>query len=456
MSQNLSAVILAAGKGTRMKSNLPKVLHKIGHKPMVKHVIDAAQSLGCQNLQLIYGHGGDKLQAALANEAVNWVEQAEQLGTGHAVQQVTPFLNDNEVALILYGDVPLIKSETLKQLVEVTPNDGIGLLTVCLDNPFGYGRIVRDADNKVTAIVEQKDASAEQLAIQEVNTGIMAVPAKQLKAWLANLNNDNAQGEYYLTDIIGMAASEGKTIATVIAQDPNEVEGVNNRMQQATLERVYQLEQANALMVEGVTLRDPSRLDVRGTVNVGKDVVLDVNVILEGHVELADNVIIESNCVLRNVKVGAGTVIHANSHLEDVELGEQNDIGPYARLRPGTKLADKCKVGNFVEIKKSTLGVGSKANHLTYLGDATVGDNTNIGAGTITCNYDGVNKSQTIIGNNAFIGSNTALVAPVEVGDDATVGAGAVITNRVAESELAVARAKQRNIKGWQRPTKKS
>ncbi|NTS76230.1 bifunctional UDP-N-acetylglucosamine diphosphorylase/glucosamine-1-phosphate N-acetyltransferase GlmU [Catenovulum sp. SM1970] len=453
--EKLSAVILAAGKGTRMKSNLPKVLHKIGHKPMVKHVMDASRQLGAQHLHLIYGHGGEQLKAALASEQANWVEQAEQLGTGHAVQQVIPFLADDETVLILYGDVPLIKTETLEKLVAATPADGIGLLTVVLDNPFGYGRIVRDENGLVKAIVEQKDANEAEQAIREINTGILAANGKQLKAWLGNLNNDNAQQEYYLTDIIEMCANEGKLINTVHPNDADEVEGVNNRMQQAHLERVYQLEQAHALMVEGVTLRDASRLDVRGDVKVGKDVVLDVNVILEGEVELADNVTIEANCILKNVKVGAGTTIKANSHLEEAVVGSNNAIGPYARLRPGAELSAGCHVGNFVEIKKSTLGEGAKANHLTYLGNATVGAGTNIGAGTITCNYDGVNKFETHIGDNCFIGSNSALVAPVSVKAGATVGAGAVVTRDVEENELAVARAKQRNIQGWERPVKK-
>ncbi|WP_111978999.1 bifunctional UDP-N-acetylglucosamine diphosphorylase/glucosamine-1-phosphate N-acetyltransferase GlmU [Algibacillus agarilyticus] len=455
MEKKLSAVILAAGKGTRMKSNLPKVLHKIGHKPMVKHVIDASREMGCENIQLIYGHGGEQLKLALKQEDANWVEQKEQLGTGHAVQQVIPFLSNDEVALILYGDVPLIKSSTLSKLVAATPEEGIGLLTVKLANPFGYGRIVRDENNLVTAIVEQKDANPTQLTINEINTGIMAVPAKQLKKWLGALNNDNTQGEYYLTDIIGMAAAEGKEICTVSPHNADEVEGVNNRMQQAHLERVYQLEQATELMIQGVSLRDPARFDVRGDVTVGTDVIIDVNVILEGQVVLGNNVTIESNCVLKNVTIGDGTVVKANSHFEDVTVGKSNAIGPFARLRPGAKLADNCHVGNFVEIKKTTLGEGAKANHLTYLGDAEVGAGTNIGAGTITCNYDGVNKFKTIIGQNVFIGSNSALVAPVNIGSGATVGAGAVVTKDVEDGELAIARAKQRNIEGWQRPIKK-
>ncbi len=453
--KKLTAVILAAGKGTRMKSNLPKVLHKIGHKPMVKHVIDASIQAGADDLQLIYGHGGEQLKAELRQEQANWVEQTEQLGTGHAVQQVVPFLNDDAIALILYGDVPLIRAETLSKLIAATPAQGIGLLTVVLDQPFGYGRIVRDEQNKVTAIVEQKDASPEILETQEINTGIMAVPAKQLKTWLSQLNNDNAQGEYYLTDIIGMAAQDDCAINTVNPVDANEVEGVNNRLQQANLERAYQQIQAEALMLEGVTLKDPSRFDVRGQVTVGKDVVIDVNVILEGEVNLGDNVTIESNCVLKNVSVGAGTTIKANSHLEDAVLGKSNDIGPYARLRPGSELADKVKIGNFVETKKAKLHTGAKVNHLSYVGDAEVGEGTNIGAGTITCNYDGVNKSKTQIGKNAFIGSNTALVAPLNIADNATIGAGSTVTKSVEEGDLAIARAKQRNMSGWQRPTKK-
>lgn len=455
MDANLTAVILAAGKGTRMKSNLPKVLHQIGHKPMVKHVIDAASTLGSQNLHLIYGHGGDQLKAALSAENANWVIQAEQLGTGHAVQQVVPHLGDDELVLILYGDVPLIKSSTLQRLIDGTPADGIGLLTVVLDNPTGYGRIVRNEAEQVVAIVEHKDASDEQKQICEINTGILAAPSKLLKDWLSRLSNDNAQGEYYLTDIIGMAADEGRLVNAVHPDSEAEVEGVNNRMQQATLERVYQQDIAQALMVQGVSLRDPARLDVRGSLTVGKDVVLDVNVIIEGDVTLADGVQIEANCIIKDSQIGAGTLVKANSIIEGALVGENAFIGPFARIRPETQLADDVHIGNFVEVKKSTIGQGSKANHLTYIGDAEIGSGSNIGAGTITCNYDGANKSKTTIGDNVFIGSNTALVAPVSVANQATVGAGAVVTKDVEVGELAVARAKQRNVADWVRPTKK-
>jgi bifunctional UDP-N-acetylglucosamine pyrophosphorylase/glucosamine-1-phosphate N-acetyltransferase len=452
---SLSVVVLAAGKGTRMRSALPKVLHPVAHKPMVQHVIDTARTLAPAHVHVIYGHGGTVLMDKLGGQQLNFVEQAEQLGTGHAVQQVVPHLGDDETVLILYGDVPLTRSETLQGLLSAAATTDLALLTVTLPDPTGYGRIVRDDSGAVIGIVEQKDANAEQLTITEVNTGMMAVNGAALKRWLGNLSNNNAQGEYYLTDIVAMAADEGVTIATAQPQAISEVEGANNRVQLAGLERAYQARQAEQLMLDGATLMDPARVDVRGDAIIANDVVVDVNVIFEGRVELGEGVVIESNCVLRNCKIGAGSRVKANSVIEEAVLGENCAVGPFARLRPGADLAEGAQVGNFVEVKKTRMGKGSKASHLTYLGDAQIGAGVNIGAGTITCNYDGVNKFVTEIDDGAFIGSNSSLVAPVRVGKNATVGAGSTVTKSVEDEELAVARGKQRNISGWQRPVKK-
>ncbi|WP_338519210.1 bifunctional UDP-N-acetylglucosamine diphosphorylase/glucosamine-1-phosphate N-acetyltransferase GlmU [Alteromonas gracilis] len=450
-----SVVILAAGKGTRMKSSLPKVLHKVGGVPMVQRIINTVQSLGAENIHLVYGHGGDQLKASIAADNLNWCLQAEQLGTGHAVQQAVPHINDQEDVLVLVGDAPLIQEQTLSALKAVKAQCDLALLTVELDDPTGMGRIVRENDN-ITAIVEHKDATDAQRDIKEINTGMMMMSGADLKRWLGDLSNDNAQGEYYLTDVIAMAASEGKRIQSAQPESAVEVEGVNNRLQLANLERALQQRQANALMTNGVTLLDPSRFDLRGTLETGNDIVIDVNVIVEGDVTIGNNVTIGANCILRNCTIADNAVIEANSIIEDAQVGEACVVGPYARLRPGAVMHKNAKVGNFVEMKKAVLGEGAKANHLTYLGDAQVGANANIGAGTITCNYDGVNKSKTVIGENAFIGSNSSLVAPVSVGDGATVGAGSVITSAVEDNALAVARGKQRNIANWPRPTKKS
>ncbi|ATC96457.1 bifunctional UDP-N-acetylglucosamine diphosphorylase/glucosamine-1-phosphate N-acetyltransferase GlmU [Pseudoalteromonas tunicata] len=451
---SLTTVILAAGKGTRMRSALPKVLHKVAGKAMVQHVIDNAKALGATTTNLVYGHGGELLLEQLAHNEANWVLQAEQLGTGHAVAQAVPHINDDDTVLVLYGDVPLTRQSTLERLLAVTPKNGLAVLTVHLTNPNGYGRMLRD-NGKLVGIIEQKDASPEQLAITEVNTGIMAVNGGLLKGWLSRLSNNNVQGEYYLTDIVAMAHADGIEITSAHPDHPMEVEGANNRVQLAGLERALQQWQAETLMLNGATLADPARIDVRGNVTTGEDVLIDINVIFEGNVTLGHNVVIGPNCVLKNCTIGDGTVIKANTMIEDATVAAKCTLGPYARLRPGSVMEEDSHVGNFVEMKKTRLGKGSKANHLTYLGDAEIGEKVNIGAGTITCNYDGVNKSKTIIGDNAFIGSNSSLVAPVNIGTMATIGAGSVITTSVNDEQLAVARGKQRNLDGWQRPVKK-
>ena len=451
---SLTTVILAAGKGTRMRSALPKVLHKVAGKAMVQHVIDNAKALGATTTNLVYGHGGELLLEQLAHNEANWVLQAEQLGTGHAVAQAVPHINDDDTVLVLYGDVPLTRQSTLERLLAVTPKNGLAVLTVHLTNPNGYGRMLRD-NGKLVGIIEQKDASPEQLAITEVNTGIMAVNGGLLKGWLSRLSNNNMQGEYYLTDIVAMAHVDGIEITSAHPDHPMEVEGANNRVQLAGLERALQQWQAETLMLNGATLADPARIDVRGNVTTGEDVLIDINVIFEGNVTLGHNVVIGPNCVLKNCTIGDGTVIKANTMIEDATVAAKCTLGPYARLRPGSVMEEDSHVGNFVEMKKTRLGKGSKANHLTYLGDAEIGEKVNIGAGTITCNYDGVNKSKTIIGDNAFIGSNSSLVAPVNIGTMATIGAGSVITTSVNDEQLAVARGKQRNLDGWQRPVKK-
>lgn len=455
---SLSVVILAAGKGTRMRSSLPKVLHTIADKPMVSHVIDSARKLGAVNIYVVYGFGGEVLKATLTNdnkgEDLTFVEQTEQLGTGHAVNQASPFLAEDEEVLVLYGDVPLTKVTTLANLLKVKPENGMSLLTVHLANPTGYGRIVRQ-EGQVIGIVEQKDAEPDQLLINEANTGILFAMGGDLKRWLSGLSNENAQGEYYLTDIIAAAHSEGKEIATAHPETEIEVEGANNRVQLAALERAYQARLAEELMIAGASLRDPARIDIRGSLNIGSEVIIDVNCIFEGTVTLASNVKIGANCILKNCTIGENSVIKPNSIIEEANIGDNCSAGPFARIRPGSVMKMNSHVGNFVEMKKTTLGEGSKAGHLTYLGDAQIGKDVNVGAGTITCNYDGVNKSQTIIGDNSFIGSNSSLVAPVVIGEMATIGAGSVIAKDVEYKELAVGRSNQRNIKNWPRPTKK-
>lgn len=451
---SLSVVILAAGKGTRMRSSLPKVLHPIADKPMVEHVIDAARVLNAENIYVVYGFGGDVLKASILGDDLTFVEQKEQLGTGHAVNMAAPFLKDDENVLVLYGDVPLTQVSTLERLLAAKPANGMSLLTVELTDPTGYGRIVRN-NNEVVGIVEHKDATPEQHKIAEVNTGILYANGKDLKTWLSNLSNDNAQGEYYLTDIIAACHSEGKVIATAHPDSEIEVEGANNRVQLAALERAFQLREAEALMINGASLRDPNRIDIRGKILVGQEVQIDINCIFEGEVVLANNVSIGANCILKDCTIGENATIKPNTIIEGAVIGDDCSVGPFARIRPDSIMNKDSHIGNFVEMKKSVLGEGSKSGHLTYLGDTTIGKNVNIGAGTITCNYDGVNKSQTMIDDNAFIGSNSSLVAPVVVGKGATIGAGSVIAKNVEKDELSVARGKQRNISGWQRPTKK-
>ncbi|TBV06054.1 bifunctional UDP-N-acetylglucosamine diphosphorylase/glucosamine-1-phosphate N-acetyltransferase GlmU [Stutzerimonas kirkiae] len=450
---SLDIVILAAGQGTRMRSSLPKVLHPVAGKPMLGHVIDTARQLQPRGIHVVIGHGADSVRERLGADDLNFVLQAEQLGTGHAVAQALPVLTAERV-LILYGDVPLIEKGTLERLLQKVGAEQLALLTVELNDPTGYGRIVRDEAGVVMAIVEHKDATAEQRLIREGNTGILAVPGSRLGDWLGRLSNGNAQGEYYLTDIIAMAVGDGLVVATEKAEDAMEVQGANDRIQLSQLEGHYQQRLANRLMAQGVTLIDPYRFDVRGEVNIGRDVTIDINVILEGRVVIEDDVQIGPNCVIKDSTLRQGAIIKANSHLEGAEVGAGADCGPFARLRPGSVLGAKAHVGNFVELKNAVLGEGAKAGHLSYLGDAEVGARSNIGAGTITCNYDGANKHRTVLGEDVFIGSNSSLVAPLVLGDGATTGAGSTITEDVPAHTLALGRGRQRNIEGWKRPEK--
>ncbi len=436
-----------------MRSSLPKVLHPVAGNSMLGHVIHSARQLDPQRIHVVIGHGADAVRERLAADDLNFVLQDKQLGTGHAVAQAVPFITADTV-LILYGDVPLIEVETLQRLLKQAGPEQLGLLTVELADPTGYGRIVRDAAGKVAAIVEQKDTNEAQRAITEGNTGILAVPANRLGDWMSRLSNNNAQGEYYLTDVIAMAVSDGLMVATEQPHDAMEVQGANDRKQLAELERHYQLRAARRLMAQGVTLRDPARFDVRGEVSVGRDVLIDINVILEGRVVIEDDVVIGPNCVIKDSTLRKGVVIKANSHIEGAVLGEGSDAGPFARLRQGTVLEARAHVGNFVELKNARMGEGAKAGHLAYLGDAEIGARSNIGAGTITCNYDGANKHRTVLGEDVFIGSNNSLVAPVDIQDGATTAAGSTINQTVEKAQLAVARARQKNIDGWKRPVK--
>lgn len=459
---NISIVILAAGQGKRMKSDLPKVLQPLAGKPLLGHVIDTAATLAPHAVHVVYGHGGELVRSTLGKALAaavpqhSWVLQAEQLGTGHAVQQALPQLQDSDLALVLYGDVPLIRAATLRDLVALAGPSSMSLLTVMLDDPTGYGRILRDPAGRVLGIVEQKDASAEQLRIREGNTGVMAVPVAQLRRWLGRLSNRNAQGEFYLTDIIAMAVADGVQVAPLVAPTVAEVLGVNDKLQLAELETEHRRACARELMLAGVTLADPARIDVRGRLVTGRDVFIDINAIFEGTVTLGDRVHIGPNCVLRDCSIAADVQVNANCVIEQATVGPQSIIGPFARLRPGAQLADEVHIGNFVEVKNSSLDSGAKANHLAYVGDATVGARVNIGAGTIIANYDGANKHHTVIAADAHTGSNSVLVAPLVVGEGATIGAGSTVSKDVPAGKLTVARAKQVTLEGWKRPKKSS
>ena len=450
---NLSVIILAAGAGTRMRSSKPKVLHEIAGLPMVEHVYNTSRSLGAGQVQVVYGHGGEQLKQRCQHFDVEWVLQGKQLGTAHAVQQASPQIDDDNVVLVLYGDVPLIKTETLRELVGKVSGNDISLLTVKLEHPTGYGRIVRMND-RVVSIVEHKDASDEQLQIDEVNTGILAVRAGYLNDCLGRIGNDNAQGEYYLTDLIALAVNDGNEVFTTQVDDSTEVEGVNDRKQLARLERVYQRSLAEQLLTDGISLADPERIDVRGSLTAGSDSFIDVNCVFEGDVSIGSGVMIGAGCVIKNTKIGDNCVIKPYCVIEDSEIGALAEIGPFARMRPGAQILENARVGNFVEIKNTVLGVNSKASHLSYLGDSEIGKDVNIGAGTITCNYDGANKFKTIIKDGAFIGSDTQLIAPVTVGVNATIGAGSTITKDTEDDTLTLSRSAQKTVKGWERPKK--
>jgi len=451
----LAIVILAAGQGTRMRSRLPKVLHPLAGRPLLGHVIDTARALGPARLLTVYGHGGGQVPAAFPGAPVTWVEQAEQRGTAHAVIQTLAHLGDADRVLVLYGDVPLIRAATLERLLAASADTGLGLLTARLADPSGYGRILRDGKGRILRIVEHKDASPEERAVDEINTGILVADRVALERWLEGIDDDNAQGEFYLTDVVGLAVAEGVRVASAAPDGAEEIQGVNDRIQLAALERQAQARTARALMAAGVTLADPARLDVRGTLEAGMDSVLDVDLVCEGRVVLGEGVRVGPGCVLRDCTLGDGVEVLAHTLIEEAEVGPGARVGPFARLRPGTRLAAHTHVGNFVEIKNSRVGEGSKLNHLTYVGDSDVGRRVNIGAGTITCNYDGAYKHRTVIGDDVFVGSDTQLVAPVRVGEGATIGAGSTITRDVPAGRLTLARARnQVTVEGWQRPRK--
>ncbi|MGA1073111.1 MAG: bifunctional UDP-N-acetylglucosamine diphosphorylase/glucosamine-1-phosphate N-acetyltransferase GlmU [Pseudohongiellaceae bacterium] len=469
----LDVVILAAGKGTRMNSNLPKVMHKIAGKPMIEHVVDCASSLGTEHIHLVVGHGADVIKRhflgddshegyvsyeGLKGSELSFVSQDNQLGTGHAVQQAMPNIPARSVedrVLVLYGDVPLVSKDTLQELIDTSATAPLGVLTLFTQNPEGLGRIIRDDSHQLRAIVEERDSSEEQKGINEVNSGILVSSAIELKDWLSRLSNDNAQGEYYLTDIIAMAVADGHVVESLTTGDEYEVQGVNDKLQLCMLERHFQMIQAQALLATGVTVMDPTRVDIRGDISYGRDLTIDVNVVLEGQIKLGNNVSIGANCLIKDATLGDDVTLLPGTIIDGAVIGNAATIGPYARLRPGTVLADSVKIGNFVETKKAVMGNGSKANHLAYIGDATIGANVNIGAGTIFCNYDGVNKHTTTLGDNVFVGSNSVLVAPVELENGVFVAAGSVINRAVPSDNLAVGRAKQRNVTGWKRPAKK-
>ncbi len=451
-----NVIILAAGRGTRMRSSLPKVLHCVAEKPLLLHVYDTAMQLNATKVNIIYGHGGEYVKDSLDQIKATWIEQSEQLGTGHAVQQAVPYIEDDELVVILYGDVPLISAQILSELSESAISSGFSLLTVNMADPFGYGRIVRDEKGSILKIVEQKDANAQEKEITEVNTGFMAVKGSRLKDWLSKLNNNNAQGEYYLTDIVGLAVEEGTNISHVTPDHEYEVLGVNNRLQLSELERIYQTNKAEELMLSGVTLRDPKRIDIRGELNCGQDVTIDVNVVFEGNVVLGDGVTIGANTCIKDSAISDNVKILSHCVIEGAQIGSGSSIGPFSRVRPDTKIADNARVGNYVEIKKSVIGEGSKVSHLSYIGDTDMGSGVNVGAGTITCNYDGANKFRTIIEDDVFIGSDTQIVAPVTVGKGSTIAAGTTLTMDTPEASLTLSRVKQRSIGSWNRPTKKN
>ncbi|MBT8440294.1 MAG: bifunctional UDP-N-acetylglucosamine diphosphorylase/glucosamine-1-phosphate N-acetyltransferase GlmU [Gammaproteobacteria bacterium] len=448
----LGVVILAAGQGTRMKSSLPKVLHPLAGKPMLEHVIDCARELEAQQIVVVYGHGGERVRETLSDADLIWAEQAEQLGTGHAVEQAMPFLQAVDKVLVLYGDVPLIQADTLKTLIASESN--LSLLTVKLNDASGYGRIVRDAYDQIISIVEQKDATPEQLKINEINTGIMCIEHAALSAWISKIENNNAQQEFYLTDIVAFAVADNVNVLAVHPESESEVSGVNDRIQLAALEREFQQKQAESLMRQGVTLIDPKRIDIRGDISVEQDCLLDINVILEGDISIGKGVNIGANTVIKNSRIDDHVTILENCVIENAIVGASSKVGPFARIRPGTELLGNNHIGNFVELKNARVDEGSKVNHLSYVGDSEIGKTVNIGAGTITCNYDGANKHKTIIGDNAFIGSNTALVAPIKINQGSTIGAGSVITRETPEDKLTLTRAKQITIESWKRPVK--
>ncbi|MCZ6761755.1 MAG: bifunctional UDP-N-acetylglucosamine diphosphorylase/glucosamine-1-phosphate N-acetyltransferase GlmU [Gammaproteobacteria bacterium] len=449
-------VILAAGQGTRMKSELPKVLQPLAGRPLLEHVLERSGDLGAEAIHVVYGYGGHQVPQALADWPVNWILQEQQLGTGHAVTQAMPGIADNSLVLILYGDVPLISEATLTELLEKADSGSLALLSVMLADPTGYGRIIRNDQGQVRKIVEQEEANETELTVCEVNTGILACPARHLRNWLEKLGNDNSQGEYYLTDVIAMAVADRYPVDILIAKREIEVMGVNDKQQLAELESANRAEKTAGLMSNGVTLLDPARVDVRGKLSCGRDVVIDINAIFEGDVELGDGVSIGPNVIIRNSKLGAGCKVHANTVIEDAEIGESCELGPFARVRPGTVLEASAKLGNFVEVKKSHIGKGSKVNHLSYIGDTEIGERVNVGAGTITCNYDGANKFKTIIEDDVFIGSGVELVAPLTLEKGATIGAGSTICQSAPANELTVARSRQTIVKGWKSPRKKA
>jgi bifunctional UDP-N-acetylglucosamine pyrophosphorylase/glucosamine-1-phosphate N-acetyltransferase len=455
---SLIVVILAAGQGTRMCSNLPKVLHEVGGVSMLGHSISTAEELGADKIVVVYGHGGEQVIKAIDNDSLAWVEQARQLGTGHAVQQAIPHFKNkgNETVLILYGDVPLVKADTLQSLLAAQKSAAMAILSTRLEDPFGYGRIIRDNEGIVLQITEEKDADEATRQINEINTGILCASSKHLSQWLSEIKNDNKQNEYYLTDCVELAVAQGHLVEAIVCEDATEVMGVNSRIHLAEVEQVYQSRLRQELMLQGVTLRNPESVYIEGHIETSKDIVIEPNVTLRGKIQLGENVVISTNCVLKDCSIAAGTTIYPNTVIEGAVIGEKCEIGPFARVRPDAQLSSKVKLGNFVEVKKSTLAMGAKVNHLSYIGDAEVGEKTNIGAGTICCNYDGANKHKTIIGNDVFIGSDTQLVAPVSVEDGATIGAGSTITKDVSAGKLALSRSKQVTVDNWQRPKKQT